>query len=139
MNKTEFIKRMIGIPWANRACDFECCDCWGLVVLYYRHVLGREIHSKNGYESKSEFLTCFKEEVVYWRKASLPVNDGIFVGYVGKRPEHVGLIIDGQALHSRGENGAVRMDRLRIIEKTFTRLEFFEYATNRDPASTRLA
>ncbi|CNJ00674.1 Uncharacterised protein [Yersinia frederiksenii] len=79
------------------------------------------------------------EEVIYWRMVSLPVNDGIFVGYVGKRPEHVGLIIDGQVLHSRGESGAVRMDRLRIIEKTFTRLEFFEYATNRDPASAGLA
>lgn len=130
MNKTDFIKRMIGVPWVNRACSFDACDCWGLVTLYYRHVLSTELHDVAGYESDSDFLTCFSGEVVYWQRSDLPVSDGIFVGYVGSRPEHVGLIIDGNAFHSRGANGFVAMHRLPIIERAFTRLEYFTYARN---------
>ncbi|WP_264623647.1 NlpC/P60 family protein [Candidatus Symbiopectobacterium sp. NZEC135] len=130
MNKSDFIKRMIGVPWINRACSFEACDCWGLVALYYRHVLSTELHDVVGYESDSDFLTCFSGEVVYWQRSELPVNDGIFVGYVGSRPEHVGLIIDGSAFHSRGANGSVAMHRLPIIERAFTSMEYFTYASN---------
>ncbi|MEY0982591.1 hypothetical protein AB7206_18660, partial [Providencia alcalifaciens] len=35
---------------------------------------------------------------------------------------------NGNAFHSRGENGAVRMDRLIVLEKKFTKLEFMKYA-----------
>lgn len=35
---SDFISKVIGVPWANRACSFEKVDCWGLCVLYYRHV-----------------------------------------------------------------------------------------------------
>nr|WP_264041573.1 NlpC/P60 family protein [Pectobacterium carotovorum] len=130
MKKTEFIKRMIGVPWVNRACSFDACDCWGLVALYYRHVLGTELHDVAGYESDSDFLTCFSGEVVYWQRSELPINDGIFVGYVGSRPEHVGLVIDGNAFHSRGANGSVAMHRLPIIERAFTKLEFYRHANH---------
>ncbi|WP_395303263.1 peptidoglycan endopeptidase [Pectobacterium polonicum] len=130
MNKSNFIKRMIGVPWVNRACSFEACDCWGLLVLYYRHVLDIELHDVAGYESDSDFLTCFADGIAYWQRIDLPVNECMFVGYVGNRPEHVGLIIDGSALHSRGANGSVAMHRLPIIERAFTRLEFYRHANH---------
>lgn len=37
------------------------------------------------------------------------------------------LLSLGQALHSRGENGSVRMDSLLVIQRAFTKVEFFEY------------
>jgi hypothetical protein len=52
-------------------------------------------------------------------------DDGIFVAWVGSQPVHVGLIVDGRALHSRGENGHVRFDAIRTIQKLFTRVEFY--------------
>lgn len=130
MNKSDFIKRMIGVPWVNRARSFDECDCWGLVVLYYRHVLRIELHDITGYESDSDFMTCFSGEVVYWQRSELPVNEGIFVGYIGIRPEHVGLIIDGHAFHSRGDNGSVAMHRLPTIERAFTCVEYYRYANH---------
>lgn len=50
------------------------------------------------------------------------------------QPVHVGLIIGGRALHSRGDNGHVRFDAIRTIQKLFTRVEFYTYAGNRDSA-----
>lgn len=75
-------------------------------------------------------VTCYKNEVEFWEKVNQPENNGIFIGYIGSKPAHIGLIIDGNALHSRGENGSVRMDRLIVLERKFTKLEFMKYANN---------
>lgn len=127
MTTSDFISRMIGVPWANRACSFEKVDCWGLVVLYYRHVLGIELHQTPDYEAGADFFTCYQGDVFFWRLVDKPVDGGIFVGYRGAQPAHVGLVLNRQALHSRGENGSVRMDSLLVIQRAFTKVEFFEY------------
>ncbi|WP_145055557.1 NlpC/P60 family protein [Mixta calida] len=119
---------MIGVPWANRACTFESVDCWGLVVLYYRHVLGIELHQTPDYEADKDFFTCYEGDVVFWRRSDVSVNGGIFVAYTGSAPAHVGLIVNHRALHSRGEGGGVRIDSLLVLQRAFTRLEYFSYA-----------
>ena len=128
LSDSEFALKMIGVPWSNRACSFEQCDCWGVVVLYYRHVAGVEVHHSAGYESKSDFHTVFTDEVVFWRSVPVAQNGGIFVAYEGVKPVHVGLIIDDRALHSRGENGAVRSDRISAVERQFSKVEYMIYA-----------
>lgn len=127
---SEFAARMIGVPWRNRSCTFDACDCWGLVVLFYRHVAGREIHHSAGYEADCDFITCFADEVIHWRSVAGPEEGGIFIAYDGGRPAHIGVIVDGRALHSRGENGAVRSDRLAAVERMFTRVEYKSYAAD---------
>lgn len=139
MDKDEFINGMIGIPWVDRACTMKACDCWGLVVLYYRHVLGIELHQLPGYESGSDFLTCYSDEVVFWQRSDVPKEGGIFIAYVGDRQEHVGVIANGAALHSRGDGGGVRHDRIRVIEKLFTRVEYLTHADYSDTARSREA
>ncbi|WP_394743779.1 NlpC/P60 family protein [Escherichia coli] len=139
MSKDDFIKRITGTPWSNRACSFEAADCWGLVSLYYRHVLGIEINQTPDYEAGSDFLTCYSSDVVFWEAVDNFVENGIFIAWIGSRPVHVGLIVDGRALHSRGENGHVRFDAIRTIQKLFTKVEFYQYAINRNSASAGAA
>ncbi|WP_133459855.1 NlpC/P60 family protein [Scandinavium goeteborgense] len=135
MHKQEFIDRVTGLPWANRACTFDSLDCWGLVVLYYRHVLGVELHHSPDYESGNEFRTCFDGEVVYWSKTDIFHEDGIFIAWYGQQPVHVGLIVNGMAFHSRCEGGHVRADPVRTIQRLYTKVEFYSYANNRNSAS----
>lgn len=137
MSKDDFLLRVTGIQWCNRACSFDAADCWGLVVLYYRHVLGIEIHQTPDYESGRDFLTCYDSDVVFWRRTDSFMDDGIFVAWVGSNPVHVGLIVDGRALHSRGENGHVRSDAIRTIQKLFTKVEFYSYAGDRNTTCSR--
>ena len=139
MRKAEFMERVIGLPWRNRACSFEALDCWALVILYYRHVLGIELHHSPDYEAGEDFMTCFESEVVYWQRADHFSDGDIFIAYYGAQPVHVGLIVDGRALHSRGENGCVRSDQIRTIQKLFTRVEFMRYAGNRNTESAGAA
>ncbi|EMV1761449.1 C40 family peptidase [Enterobacter ludwigii] len=134
MHRNEFISLIEGVPWSNRACSFDAADCWGLVVMYYRHVLGIEVHQTADYESGRDFMTCYDADVVFWQRSETFCDEGIFVAWVGSQPVHVGLIVDGRALHSRGENGHVRFDAIRTIQKLFTRVEFYQYAGNRNSA-----
>lgn len=134
MHRDEFISRIEGVPWSNRACSFDAADCWGLVVMYYRHVLGIEVHQTADYESGRDFMTCYDADVVFWQRSETFCNEGIFVAWVGSQPVHVGLILGGRALHSRGEDGHVRFDAIRTIQKLFTRVEFYQYAGNRNSA-----
>lgn len=127
---SDFIDKVIGVPWANRACSFEQVDCWGLCVLYYRHVLGIELHQTPDYEAGADFFTCYQGDVVHWQKVDKPVEGGIFVGYRASQPAHVGLILNRKALHSRGENGSVREDSLLIIQRAFTKVEYFVYGAD---------
>ncbi|ELN9421084.1 NlpC/P60 family protein [Enterobacter ludwigii] len=136
MHRDEFISRIEGVPWSNRACSFDAADCWGLVVMYYRHVLGIEVHQTADYESGRDFMTCYDADVVFWQRSETFCDEGIFVAWVGSQPVHVGLIFDGRALHSRGENGHVRFDAIRTIQKLFTRVEFYTYADYRNSASS---
>jgi len=117
-----------GVPWSDRSCSFDAMDCWALVVLYYRYVLGIEIHHTPDYESGADFLTCFTDEVIFWQKTDIFSDGGIFIAWYGSQPVHVGLTVNGMALHSRGENGHVRADSIRTIQKLFTRVEFYQYA-----------
>lgn len=134
MHRDEFISRIEGVPWSNRACSFDAADCWGLVVMYYRHVLGIEVHQTADYEAGRDFITCYDADVVFWQRSETFCDEGIFVAWVGSQPVHVGLILGGLALHSRGENGHVRFDAIRTIQKLFTRVEFYQYAGNRNSA-----
>lgn len=134
MLKDDFLQVVIGKPWKNRSCTFDAMDCWAVVVLYYRHVLGIEIHQTANYEAGREFMTCYDSDVVFWHRVDTFTEDGIFVAWIGSQPVHVGLIVDGRALHSRGESGHVRSDAIRTIQKLFTRVEFYQYAGNRNSA-----
>lgn len=84
-------------------------------------------------------MTCYESDIVFWRRAETFVDNAMFVAWVGGNPVHVGLIIDGRALHSRGENGHVRSDAIRTIQKLFTRVEFYTYADNRNSAGAGAA
>ena len=128
MTNDEFIRRVIGRPWANRACNFNQMDCWGLVVLYYRHVLGKELHHIPGYESDADFITCYTQQRMNWQEANSAVIGNLAVFYRGGSPSHVGVIVSpGKCLHSRGEQGFVRVDSPLALMKIYQKVEYLKY------------
>lgn len=130
MHKDEFIGKTIGKPWKNRSCNFSEMDCWGLVCLYFSSVCGIFVGHSLKYSLNEDFSNCFSDEVKFWELTSHPVEGGIFVSYVGANPVHVGLIINESAYHSRAESSHVRFDKIRTIEKLFTKVEYYKYAVN---------
>lgn len=115
------------MPWSNRACSFERLIAGGWLCCITDMCSTLSCHQTPGYEAGEDFFTCYQGDVVFWRQVDKPIEGGIFVGYRGAQPAHVGLVLNRQALHSRGENGSVRMDSLLVIQRAFTKVEFFEY------------
>lgn len=125
MNENNFINKVIGKPWKDRACNFETMDCWGLVVLYYRHVLKKELHDVDGYESGKDFISCYEQERVRWNVSLTPVSGCLAVFYYGEKPAHVGVMVNNfKCLHSRGALGFVRLDNVVLLSKVYSKVEF---------------
>ena len=109
MNQNEFIKKILGSPWVNRSSSFDACDCYGLVTLYYKHVLGIDLPIIAGYaRGECDTAQGWKSGIHQWQQMDRPTIDGLlFTCYKGGEPSHVGVIISAtKVLHSRGYPGS---------------------------------
>ncbi len=132
MTQNEFIKKMMGVHWVNRASSFDAVDCWGLVLLYYKEVLGIQLPVVDGFTSKQDFTECYEKGKDAWQEVDRPIMNGIaFTSYKGDQPTHVGVCIGhGKALHCRGsENnpGSVEIHSLRAIEHLYGKITYHEF------------
>ncbi|RXX49185.1 hypothetical protein DD600_26830, partial [Enterobacter cloacae] len=105
----------------------EKVDWWGLVGLYYPKCPSNELPQAPDYQTGADFFPCYEGGGVFWLQGEKPVEGGIFGGYRGAQPAHGGLVLNRTALHARGEYGRVRLDSLLVIQRAFTKVEFFEY------------
>lgn len=130
MTQVEFINLVIGKPWHDRAISFDRMDCWGLVVLYYKHVLDIDLISSDGYKIGGDFITCHEDILWQWVDNGCGSVGDMITFYNGDNPNHVGIYLGGdKILHSRGEGGSVRVDRLAAMMRIYSKAEFRKYAT----------
>lgn len=127
MTEQEFCALMVGKPWVKNACCFDAADCWGLVVLYYRHVIGIEIPEDHG-----DFAQGYSRHVKDWRRIDTKGAGVVFTMFRGQTPTHCGIVLqNGMALHSSGNEergGSVQINSIRAIEKLYGRCEFYAYS-----------
>jgi len=133
MRQAEFIKKIIGAPWINRSSSFDACDCYGLVELYYRHVLSIELPTIKGYE-KGECDTDqgWQSGIHDWKEVDKPsVNGLLFTCYKGNQPTHVGIVISPvKVLHSRGNighEGKTEIHSIRAIESIYGKITLHKF------------
>lgn len=133
MNQQEFINKVMGLPWINRASSFESMDCWGCVVMYYRHVLGIELPTINGYEQgECDTAQGWQSGIHQWEQVDKASADGlVFTCYKGGKPTHVGITISAtKVLHSRGwvgNPGKVEIHSIRAIEAIYGRMTYHRF------------
>ena len=133
MDKNEFINKIIGAKWVNRAVSFEACDCWGVVVLYYKHVLNIELPVVIGYKEKINISDCWQEESSkpHWLETDNASDSGlVFTCYKGDLPSHVGVTIgNGMVLHSNGTNksGGAQVNSIRAIQAIYGKMTYHKY------------
>lgn len=134
MDKIEFIDKVLGARWVNRASSFTECDCWGLVLLYYKHVLGIELPEVDGYNEKINIADCWKNETSTgrWVECDKPQMDGlVFTCYRGEQPSHVGVTIGGgKVLHTTGglkSDGSVQVNTIRAVERMYGKMTYHKF------------
>lgn len=115
---TEFARRMVGVPWVKWRADWQACDCYGLLVMYYRHVLGQDI----GQVPHAPFATGLAG-LSQWRECPAGTPGEVYVFTKGSDPQHCGVPYGfGRVLHCWGSDnhpGNVRIDRLDALTRLY--------------------
>lgn len=126
MTPDEFARRMVGVPWVRWRSDFAACDCFGLVVLYWRHVLGVEL----GEVPRTDIAAGFSG-VRGWSECGPEPGACGFMTWVDGSPTHCGILLPGgMLLHSREDpvgGGSVRQTRLALMARICADLRFYRY------------
>lgn len=122
----EFAARAVGLPWIRWRSDWFACDCYGLVLLYLRSVLGIELGQvpqtdiATGFSLSRDWIECGPEPGV---TAFMTWRDGA--------PQHCGVLLPGGLLiHSqegapRPEDGSARVTRLTVMARACQDLRFY--------------
>lgn len=105
----EFISRAIVVPFVDKGRDWSGWDCWGMVVLFHREVLGVAIPSytdsyRDAGRSKSsrvQLQDLIQTNMPKWDRIDDPLPGDAVLLNIGGRPIHVGLAIGaGRMLHT---------------------------------------
>lgn len=127
MKKTEFIDEIVNAKWVEGKADFSECDCWGVVELYHKHVLGIELEDTHDMNMRDGMDAQLKTGD--WDELYLPDSDSIvFMAYVDNEPTHCGMVVGNRVLHSGGgreHEGYCRVDRLEVMQRRFKDMRYF--------------
>lgn len=126
MTVEEFINRALAIPWVRWGSDWGGADCFGLLVLWHRHVLGVELGEVPQTDIESGFSRASG-----WAACSADNGAACFMAYRNGAPEHCGIVIDAMnVLHAQGcvsAGGRVRVSRLEVLRRQYGDIQFFAY------------
>ena len=108
----------VGIPFVNGGRDFKGCDCWGLVMLYYRYFLNQFLPDYHINASDFDRISRTMHEETelpssVWDILSEPQPNAIALMRLGYSRDinHAGVILDnGKMLHCYESTGSCIVD-----------------------------
>ena len=122
----QFVSRAVGVPWQRWQSDWTSCDCYGLITLYFREVLGIEL----GDVPRTDLATGFAE-TAGWEECGAEAGATAWMAWLDGAPRHCGIVLpDCRLLHSEGDDGApgnVRVSRLAAVERFYGPIRFYRY------------
>lgn len=123
----EFAGRAVGLPWRRWAASWQAADCFGLVVLYFREVLGVELGPVPETDIAAGFAVAEG-----WRETPAGPAAVAFMAWRAGAPTHCGIVLSGgRLLHSEGSEdhpGAARVSRMTAVSRVYGDLKFYRYA-----------
>jgi len=127
MTVTEFINAMAGVPWVERKASFTESDCWGVVVLFMRHV--HSIELVDTVEMPINDAMSVQLDAGGWHECK-EEDAVVFMAYVHGLPKHCGIVVNGLAVHSGGGRdraGFCRVDRLAVLQAEYRDIKYFKH------------
>jgi len=127
MTQAEFIARAVGLPWRKWWATWEACDCFGLIVLYFREVRGIDLGEVPQTDIGAGFYAA-----TGWHECGPIPGQTAFMAWRSGAPTHCGLIVDGgMLLHADGTEGRpgnVRLTRLSVMHRQNPDIRFYGYS-----------
>ncbi len=128
MTPIQFVTRAVGLPWVRWRSDWSAVDCYGLVVLWYRHVLGIEL----GEVPKTDIAAGLANDPE-WIECGPEAGATMFMGWRHGAPSHCGMLVDeSTVLHAEGsadQPGSVRVSRLAAMRRLYPEIRFYRRRT----------
>lgn len=116
-----------GIPWVKWRSDWQACDCFGLIVLYFREVLGVELGEVPQTDIAAGFFAADG-----WVECGPEAGATAWMAWRGGAPTHCGILLPGdRLLHSEGAEtrpGNVRVTRLSVMRRAYGDIRFYRYS-----------
>ncbi len=123
----QFVARAIGIPWVKWRSDWQACDCFGCIVLYFREVLGIDL----GPVPQTDIAAGF-ERAKGWIECGAEAGATAWMAWRAGSPTHCGIVLSGgRLLHSEGSvthPGGVRVTRLAAMRRVYGDIRFYRYS-----------
>lgn len=108
----------VGIPYVPHGREYTGADCWGILFLYYRDVLGTPVPSYSAEMDAREFRhkdigsLVAEEREKHWQPVTAPQPGDCILMRAGRHDSHVGVFLgQGRMLHSEGPHPSV-IDRM---------------------------
>lgn len=127
MTPDAFLARALalpGLPWVRWRAAWDGADCFGLVVLWHREVLGIDL----GAVPQTDIAAGFAE-ATGWQPCGPEVGAAAWMAWRGGAPAHCGILAQpGMVLHSDGDvgrPGMARLTRLSAMQRLYGDLRFF--------------
>lgn len=129
MTPLEFAARAMaapGIPWRKWHASWQAADCFGLIVLYFREVLGVDLGPVPQTDIASGFACA-----AGWVECGPAAGATCWMAWRDGAPTHCGVLLDAQrVLHSEGSDdhpGSVRVSRLSAVARVYGDIKFYRY------------
>lgn len=101
-------------------------DCYGLLILYFREVLGIELEGVQ-WTDKAEAFESFK----CWQQCEPEAGATCWMSWRNGAPVHCGVLLPGaRVLHSEGSEdhpGSVRVTRLAAVIRAYGEIRYYRY------------
>lgn len=129
----EFTARAVGIPWHRWRSDWGAVDCYGIVVLYHREVLGIDL----GPVPQSDISAGYAMLSGEWVECSTDDLDAVvWMAWRDGSPTHCGIMLHGgMCLHSEGHIdaqgrhvGSVRLTPIRTMRRAYGTIRAYRYS-----------
>ena len=110
MTPDELLARLAPVPYLINGADFNGLDCWGLVEVWYRDVLGIEITDRKahrsapdglsaGFDARLDWIPTHEQNHAVWTARAF-AGGGLIIKH-----GHCGILWQGRAYHMHRNGG----------------------------------
>lgn len=122
------------IPFVAQGRDYSGCDCWGLVWLWYRDMLGIALEAYDGVTVKDvrAIDQTIRDAEADWIAVDAPQdNDVVVMRSVGgsRADSHLGIVVERRKVMHTTEKIGVQVERLSSPLIASRAPRFFRHAS----------
>jgi len=120
----QFVRRALDVPFVPRGRSWQGWDCWGLVLIAHREVLGidlpsyEELYEEKDVEATQELGDLVQSQLHLWTRVAIPRMGDVALLRVNGLPTHVGFMLDRKRMiHALAASKGSGAEGLTVVQR----------------------